>query len=111
MKDIFDNGAAFEPMSELVKWRQDKAPHLEGSFRAVVLHGETQSESAGPTRGGMAADPWSVICDTNPAECVGLTFGDTLELQDGTILTVQQISRDNYFQWVIRCTANARAPR
>lgn len=111
MRDIFDNGAAFEPMSELVKWRQDKAPHLEGSFRAVVLHGESQSESAGPTRGGMAADPWSVICDTNPAECVGLTLGDTLELRDGTILTVQQISRDNYFKWVIRCTANARAPR
>ena len=108
---IFENAEAFAPMAELVKWRQDKAPHLEGSFKATVLHGESQSESAGPSRGGMAADPWSVICDTNPAECVGLTLGDTLELQDGTILTVQQISRDPAFGWVIRCTSNARAPR
>lgn len=111
MRGIFDNCAAFEPMSELVKWRQDKAPHLEGSFRAVVVHGESQSESAGPTRGGMAADPWTVICETNPAECVGLTLGDTLELDNGTTLTVQQISRDRFFGWAIRCTANARAPR
>ena len=98
-------------MSELVKWRQDKAPHLEGSFDAVVLHGETQSESAGPTRGGMAGDPWSVICSANPAECVGLAVGDTLELKSGIVLTVQQISRDPAFGWVIRCTSNARAPR
>lgn len=111
MDHIFDNGAALEPMSELVKWRQDKAPHLEGSFRAVVVHGESQSESAGPTRGGMAADPWSVICDSNSAECVGLKYGDTLELRDGTILTIQQITRDVFFGWVIRCTANARAPK
>jgi len=111
MDCIFENVAAFEPMDELVKWRQDKAPHLEGSFNAVVVHGESQSESAGPTRGGFAADPWTVICETNPAECVGLTIGDTLELQDGTTLTVQQISRDRFFGWVIRCTSNARAPR
>ena len=107
----FDNPHAFEPMDELVKWRQDKAPHLEGSFNAVVVHGESQSESAGPSRGAMAADPWTVIVETNPAECVGMTNGDTLELQDGTILTVQQITRDRFFGWVIRCTSNARAPR
>jgi len=111
MSGIFDSGAAFEPMDELVKWRQDKAPHLEGSFDAVVLHGESQSESAGPTRGAMAADPWTVVTESNPAECVGLTLGDTLELQDGTILTVQQISRDRFLGWVIRCTSNARVPR
>lgn len=111
MPSMFENVAAFEPMDELVKWRQDKAPHLEGSFRAVVVHGESQSESAGPTRGGMAADPWTVIVETNPAECVGMANGDTIELQDGTVLTVQQISRDRFFGWVIRCTANARAPR
>ena len=104
-------GAAFEPMEETVKWRQDKAPHFEGSFSATVLHGESQSESAGPTRGAIAADPWTVIVDSNPAECVGMTHGDTLELQDGTILDVQQISRDPAFGWVIRATSNARAPR
>lgn len=111
MPSIFENVAAFEPMDELVKWRQDKAPHLEGSFRAVVVHGESQSESAGPSRGAMAADPWTVIVETNPAECVGMTNGDTLELQDGTILIVQQITRDRFFGWVIRCTSNARVPR
>lgn len=111
MPSIFENVAAFEPMDELVKWRQDKAPHLEGSFNAVVVHGESQSESAGSSRGAMAADPWTVIVETNPAECVGMTNGDTLELQDGTILTVQQITRDRFFGWVIRCTSNARAPR
>ena len=111
MPSIFENVAAFEPMDELVKWRQDKAPHLEGSFNAVVVHGESQSESAGPSRGAMAADPWTVIVETNPAECVGMTNGDTLELQDGTILTVQQITRDRFFGWVIRCTSNARVPR
>jgi hypothetical protein len=111
MPSIFENVAAFEPMDELVKWRQDKAPHLEGSFNAVVVHGESQSESAGPSRGAMAADPWTVIVETNTAECVGMTNGDTLELQDGTILTVQQITRDRFFGWVIRCTSNARAPR
>ena len=59
----------------------------------------------------MAAGPWTVIVETNPAECVGMANGDTIELQDGTVLTVQQISRDRFFGWVIRCTANARVPR
>ena len=111
MGGMFENVAAFGPMAEPVKWRQDKAPHLEGSFKATVLHGESQSESAGPSRGTFAADPWTVICDANPAECVGLTFGDTLELLDGTILTVQQISPDPAFGWVSRATSTARAPR
>ena len=107
----FENAAAFDPMAEMVKWRQDKAPHLEGSFRATVLHGESQSESAGPTRGAFAADPWTVIVETIPAECVGIVVGDTLERQDGTVLDVQQISRDPAFGWVIRATSTARAPR
>lgn len=112
MRSPFDMpDEAFSPLSETVKWRQDKAPHLEGSFRAIVVHGESQSESAGPSRGPMAADPWTVMCGTNPAECIGLALGDTLELRDGTILTVQQVSRDPAFGWVIRCTSNARAPR
>ena len=111
MDCVFESGAAFDPMAEMVKWRQDKAPHLEGSFMANVLHGESQSESAGPSRGPFAADPWTVFVDSNPAECVGMAVGDTLELQDGTVLTVQQISRDPVFGWVIRATSNARAPR
>jgi hypothetical protein len=46
-----------------------------------------------------------------PAECVQIAIGDTLELQDGTTLAVQQISRDPAIGWIIRCTSNARAPR
>ena len=111
MGGMFENGAAFEPMAELVKWRQDKAPHLEGSFKATVLHGESQSESAGPSRGSFAADPWTIVVESNPAECVGMANGDTIELKDGTILDVQQISRDPAFGWVIRATSTARAPR
>ena len=111
MPSMFESGAAFEPMDELVKWRQDKAPHLEGSFKAVVVHGESQNDSSGPTRGGISADPWTVIAETNPVECVGMAVGDTLELQDGTVLSVQQISRDPALGWVIRATSTARAPR
>lgn len=108
---IFDHGAAFDPLAELVKWRQDKAPHLEGSFRANVIHGESQAENAGPSRGSFAADPWTVMVENIPAECVQIAIGDTLELMDGTTLAVQQISRDPALGWVIRCTSNARAPR
>lgn len=102
---------AFTPMREAVLWRQDAASHLSGSFDATVLHGESQSESAGPSRGQFAADPWTVMCESNPAECVCMAVGDTLELTDGTVLNVQQISRDPVFGWVIRCTSDERSPR
>ena len=108
---MFENVAAFEPMDELVKWRQDKAPHLEGSFRAVVVHGESQSESAGPSRSGIAADPWTVIIREHTATCAGMKTGDTLELLDGTVLSIQQVTKDAAFGWVVKATANARAPR
>lgn len=98
-------------MSEMVVWRQDKAPHLTGSFRASVLHGESQSGSAGPSRGPSAADPWTLMVDSNSAECVGMAVGDTLTLKDGTVLSVQQVSRDPALGWVIKCTANERSPR
>lgn len=101
----------FSVMAEMVKWRQDKAPHLEGSFRAVVLHGESQSESAGPSRGGLPADPWTVMVESDVAICVSIAVGDTIELLGGDRLSVQQITRDSALGWVIRCTANARATR
>lgn len=111
MRGMFDMGFAMGPMAVLVKWRQDKAPHLEGSFKANVLHGETQSESAGPTRGGVAADPWTVFVRRDVALCAQIAVGDTIELSDGTVLYVQQISTDPHIGWVIRATANTRAPR
>jgi len=111
MRGMFDMGFAMGPMAVPVKWRQDKAPHAEGSFNANVLHGETQSESAGPTRGGVAADPWTVFVRRDVALCARIAVGDTLELTDGTVLDVQQISTDLHLGWVIRATANMRAPR
>lgn len=111
MRGMFDMSFAVEPMAVPVKWRQDKAPHLEGSFKATVLHGETQSESAGPSRAGVAADPWTVMVRREVAVCAQIAVGDTLELLDGTTLDVQQISADPHLGWVIRATANMRAPR
>lgn len=108
---IFENDAAFDPLGELVTWRQDKSPHLEGTFKATVVHGESQADNAGNVRGGTSADPWSVICSSNPAECVGIETGDTLTLLDGTVLTVQQISKDTAFGWVMKCTSDMRGPR
>ena len=108
---MFDMDFAMEPMAVPVKWRQDKAPHVEGSFNANVLHGETQSESAGPARAGVAADPWTVFVRRSVAVCANIAVGDTIELPDGTVLDVQQISPDPHLGWVIRATANMRAPR
>lgn len=111
MRGMFDMDFAMAPMAVPVKWRQDKAPHVEGSFKANVLHGETQSESAGPSRAGVAADPWTIMVRHDVALCAKIAVGDTLELLDGTILFVQQISTDPRLGWVIRATANMRAPR
>ena len=111
MHRFFQRGQAFGRLSELVRWRQDKAPHVEGSFRAFLLHGETQSESAGASRQGIAADPWTVMVDDLPASCAAIAVGDSLTLLDGSILSVQQLSKDPALGWIIRCTANARGPR
>ena len=111
MRSIFQNDAAFAPMDECIKWRQDKSPHLEGAFYGTVLHGESQSESAGPSRSGIAADSWTVIIREHTATCAGMKTGDTLELLDGTVLSIQQVTKDAAFGWVVKATANARAPR
>ena len=107
----FDSGAATSAFGERVKWRQDKSPHAEGSFDAVVLHGESQSESAGATRGAFAADPWTMMVESSVAVCADLRAGDTIEIQDGQVLTVQQVTKDRAFGWVIRLTSSARAPK
>lgn len=88
-----------------------QAPHLRGTFSAAVVHGEGESENAGHTRGGVPADAYSVICDAKCAAVSGITVGDTLRLESGVVLDVQQITKDPLFGWVIKCTANARAPK
>ena len=51
MNDIFHNPRAFAPMLEPVVWIEDAAPHRRGLINAAVFQGESQSTSAGPTRG------------------------------------------------------------
>ena len=113
MNDIWNNPRAFAPMLELVSWLQDAAPHRRGVIRAAVFQGESQSTSAGPTLDGITADPWSVKVPITDATVVQISIGDTLALSPrhgSTVLTVQQITATP--QWyVIRCTANERAPR
>ena len=99
-------------MGEMLSWRQDKTPHKRGSFRAVVLHGESQSESAGPSRGTVAADPWTVHVPQNVALAAEIATGDTIARLGiaAETLTVQQISQDET-GWVLRCTAKMRSPK
>lgn len=115
MVNPFDGTAfdkAFAPMGEMLAWRQDKAPHKRGSFRAVVLHGESQSESAGASRGAVAADPWTVHVPQGVALAAEIATGDTLSRLGlaAEELTVQQITRDET-GWVLRCTAKMRSPK
>lgn len=112
MKPIWNNPRAFAPMLEPVVWVQDAAPHRRGLINAAVFQGESQSTSAGPTLDGLVADPWSVKVPISTALVADIRIGDTLKLgprfADQT-LTVQQITTTPEW-YVIRCTANERAP-
>ena len=112
MTDIFHNPRAFAPMMELVSWLQDAAPHRRGIIRAAVFQGESQSSAAGPTLDGVTADPWSVKVPITDALVTQIAMGDTLTLSPrhgNAVLTVQQITATPNW-YVIRCTANERAP-
>lgn len=113
MRNIWDNPKAFAPMMELVSWLQDKAPHRRGVIRAAVFQGESQSSSAGPSLGGVTADPWNVKVPITDALVTQVALGDTFTLSPrhgGIVLTVQQVTATP--QWyVIRCTTNERAPQ
>lgn len=113
MKDIFQNLSAFTPMLELVSWLQDKAPHRRGVIRAAVFQSESQSTAAGPTLDGVTADPWSVKVPITDALVSQIAMGDTLTLSPrhgNAVLTVQQITATTGW-YIIRCTANERAPQ
>lgn len=109
MRLAFDNHRAFRPMQDMLAWRQDRAPHKQGSFRAVVLEGESDSQSAGSSLDGVTANPWTVIVPLAVALIADIAVGDTLTTVYGVDLTVQQISKSET-DWVIRCTSNMRAP-
>lgn len=113
MKVKFVNEAALAPMLRDVIWREDKAPHRRGTFRAQVLHGESQSNNAGPTLAGIVANPWTVRVPTATPENALAKFvkvGDELKVEPGIVLAVQQISRSLAGHLVVRCTESARAP-
>lgn len=104
--------SSFRVLEEPLTWRQDKAPHLTATIDATVLVGQSQSESAGPSRGTFAADPITVMTNTLPVAALGIKPGDTLtRKRSAIVLTVQQISKDPDLGCVIVCTANASAPK
>ena len=106
----FENVAAFEPLVEPVVWRQDAAPHHEGTFNAIVNRGAVDSETAGSSISPVTADVWSVHAPTACAIAAGVTIGDTIKrLNSGATLTVQRIVRDESGWW-LQCTADERAP-
>ena len=113
MKDFWNNPKAFTPMLELVSWLQDAAPHRRGIIRAAVFQSESQSTAAGPTLDGVTADPWSVKVPIIDALVSQIAMGDTLTLSPrhgNAVLTVQQITATTGW-YIIRCTANERAPQ
>ena len=106
----FENVAAFEPLVEPVVWRQDAAPHHEGTFNAIVNRGAVDSATAGSAISPVTADVWSVHAPTGCAIAAGVAIGDTLErLNSGAILTVQRIIQDESGWW-LHCTADERSP-
>lgn len=112
MNDIFHNPAAFAPMMNPVVWIADAAPHRRGTFSAAVFQGESQSTSAGPTLDGLTADPWSVKVPISTALVADIKMGDALHLGPkfgNAELTVQQVTKTPGW-YIIRCTANERAP-
>lgn len=110
MNTNFDQ--AVQAFEEPLVWRQDKTPHASGTLKATVLHGQSQSENAGPSRGTFAADPWTVLVSLKAAIVSQIAEGDTLTRLGigGERLSVQQISRDET-GYVIICTSNERAKK
>lgn len=106
----FNNPAAFEPFSEPVVWRQDAAPHRQGTFSAVVLCGAVDSAGAGPALSPFVADVWTVHAPTACALAAGVAVGDSIRrMVGGDVLTVQSIVRDEGGFW-LHCTAAERSP-
>ncbi|MBR0196922.1 MAG: hypothetical protein IJQ34_02200 [Kiritimatiellae bacterium] len=113
MKVKFINEKALAPMLRAVQWREDRAPHRSGTFRAQILQGSTQSQGAGPSLSPVTADQWSVRLP--PAEAANplaayIAIGDELTIAAGLTLAVQQIARalDGFI--LLTCTALERAP-
>lgn len=107
----FNNPAAFEPFSEPVVWRQDAAPHRQGTFAAVVLRGGVNQANAGASAAPLTADVWRVHAPATVALCADIRIGDTLTRvnRKQEVLTVQEIV-DDESGWWLNCTAEERSP-
>lgn len=103
--------SAFDIFKEPLAWKSVRGER--GSFAASVFHGQSMSESAGPSRGTFAADPWTVMVDAGDAVVARIKAGDQLVRLDcfDQVLNVQQVTRDRDLGWILICTANERSPR
>lgn len=102
---------AFDIFKEHLEWNSVRGER--GTFAASVFHGQSQNESAGPSRGAIAADPWSVMVDADDAVVMKIRPGDKVIRLDSfdQRLNVQQVVRDPDLGWILICTANERSPK
>lgn len=112
MKNPFEDfDKAFQPLTETLSWRMDAPPHKEATFRAVVLQGAMESQTAGVQTGQILADAWSVRLPSDSVLIHSVHLGDTLKRANGkTSLTVQQVYEDSTGDFWLICTAEERAP-
>lgn len=108
---MWDFENAFEPMTESVIYKQDRPPFTVSTIKASIIQGQSQSESAGNSRGQIAANPWNVIISNKETLSANIREGDTLTARDGfLVLSVQQITKTE-LGLVLVCTSKASAPR
>lgn len=107
---VFDR--ALRPLSETLAWRQDRAPHKRGSFRAVVLQGAVDGETAGHPRGSVPADEWTVHLPYAVALAAEIAPGDTISRLGlgAEELAVQEVV-PTPTGYLFRCTAKMRPAR
>ena len=129
---MFDDGIE-SAFAETIVWKQDKPPHLSGTFRGEVLRGTVDATSAGVPLGPVTADIWRVHIPTAYAIAMRIVMGDTIELPDrprpvfspsganlanrpdsrtsssAVTLSVQSVIADDSGVW-LNCTAAERAP-
>lgn len=112
MPSPFENlDRAFSPISETVRWRQDRAPHTERDVEACVLQGASETDAAGSPRGGVSADAWQVLVPLARQRELGISVGDTFVVDNVPFpLTIQSSVSDGIHQ-IFSCTSDERAPR
>lgn len=114
---MFEDGIE-SAFAETIVWKQDKHPHLSGTFHGEVLRGTVDATSAGVPLGPVTADIWRVHIPTAYALALRIVPGDTIELPERpclsdarsvVALSVQSVIGDDSGVW-LNCTANERVP-